>query len=853
MAAAMYYADRFGDRAGIVYAAGVDHAERVAQALRAAGVKAKAVAAARPPRVLAETLAAYERGETNVLVNAQLLAEGWNAPRATICMQLAPTASRRVYQQRVGRIMRLHRRKEAGVVVDFADPAAPHSERTVTLHSLLDADVYRPGALVTPRPPRRRQRWRRQAKPIVREADWLLPVTDDPERRQAVIMHEWKWWPRTGSRPTSRSCGPRSPPAASRRTTCSGSRRRWPRSRSPPGSPSSRPAPPSASTARCGSRPSATWPRAGPTRTPSTASFGSSRPRRPGSPTGPRAPGCCCWRWPSREFSGSSSQRLRLDLAARPGRPRRPVPGGDGPDRRTAATSCAPSRARAARSTTSGPSCSWCRRSQAAARGRRRAAGGGRAAGRRGVADRRAGPHRARRGSRPPGGRAGPEHPRAGRGQAQGALEVEAQAPQGAGAPRRHGRRGGDGGRRDREATTAEEPAVAAVAQPAAESGGDAPPSKAKRRRRRRRKRREAEARAHADRGRRAGPRRGARRRPRPSPPTEQVRRRGARSRLPSKPRRRRVKIVEDAPEAAGRAGRTRRLPRPWPPGRRRPPAEARRRAGADRRIAARGGARPRYRRRPAARRPRRPRAPKPRAPAGAEIVDTPPEAPRAAVDGAPRPPRGPQPQSAATAAAPPPSRRTRRRRPTPRRPHQQQLPRRPRPGVRSARRAGAPAARALDGDGPASAGAPARTDCQDPRRAEAGGRLRPPETRDAAREDRPIARRPRARRCASSPTSAAGSASCAASAGTASCRADSPSLQTNLSFSRAGVIRGLHWHRRGQDDLFFCPVGTRARGAARPPRGLARPPASPGRSTSTRTTAWRSTCPARWRTASRR
>src|SRR5437764_802395 len=92
-----------------------------------------------------------------------LLAEGWNAPRATICMQLAPTASRRVYQQRVGRIMRLHRRKEAGVVVDFADPAAPHSERTVTLHSLLDADVYRPGALVTPRPPRRRQRWRRRS------------------------------------------------------------------------------------------------------------------------------------------------------------------------------------------------------------------------------------------------------------------------------------------------------------------------------------------------------------------------------------------------------------------------------------------------------------------------------------------------------------------------------------------------------------------------------------------------------------------------------------------------------------------------------------------------------------------
>jgi dTDP-4-dehydrorhamnose 3,5-epimerase len=32
--------------------------------------------------------------------------------------------------------------------------------------------------------------------------------------------------------------------------------------------------------------------------------------------------------------------------------------------------------------------------------------------------------------------------------------------------------------------------------------------------------------------------------------------------------------------------------------------------------------------------------------------------------------------------------------------------------------------------------------------------------------------------------------------------------LQTNLSFSRAGVIRGLHYHERGQDDLFACLQG---------------------------------------------
>jgi dTDP-4-dehydrorhamnose 3,5-epimerase len=34
------------------------------------------------------------------------------------------------------------------------------------------------------------------------------------------------------------------------------------------------------------------------------------------------------------------------------------------------------------------------------------------------------------------------------------------------------------------------------------------------------------------------------------------------------------------------------------------------------------------------------------------------------------------------------------------------------------------------------------------------------------------------------------------------------PTRQTNISFSRQGVIRGLHYHERGQDDLFACLQG---------------------------------------------
>ncbi len=32
---------------------------------------------------------------------------------------------------------------------------------------------------------------------------------------------------------------------------------------------------------------------------------------------------------------------------------------------------------------------------------------------------------------------------------------------------------------------------------------------------------------------------------------------------------------------------------------------------------------------------------------------------------------------------------------------------------------------------------------------------------------------------------------------------------QSNVVFSRKGVIRGLHYHERGQDDLFVCLQGT--------------------------------------------
>ena len=162
------------------------HAYNVAEAFRELGLKAEAVSGETPKRELALILARYERGEIDVLVNAQLLAEGWNSPRATVCMHLAPTASKRIYQQRVGRVTRRHPGKEAGIVVDFVHPATKHDDPVVTLHSLLDRDVYRGGAIVVG--PVRRGRGRR-----LRVERRVLPVTADENRRIEVFERElWR-------------------------------------------------------------------------------------------------------------------------------------------------------------------------------------------------------------------------------------------------------------------------------------------------------------------------------------------------------------------------------------------------------------------------------------------------------------------------------------------------------------------------------------------------------------------------------------------------------------------------------------------------------------------------------------
>lgn len=78
----------------------------------------------------AEILAAFDRGDYNVLCNSMLLTEGWDCPSVDCIVVLRPTKVRSLYSQMVGRGTRLHPGKEHLLLLDFLW----HTERHELCH-----------------------------------------------------------------------------------------------------------------------------------------------------------------------------------------------------------------------------------------------------------------------------------------------------------------------------------------------------------------------------------------------------------------------------------------------------------------------------------------------------------------------------------------------------------------------------------------------------------------------------------------------------------------------------------------------------------------------------------------------
>jgi ATP-dependent helicase IRC3 len=119
------WSERCEGRKTVVYAGGVSHAKNLAIAFGAAGITAWAVWGDDPDRKA--KLNMHRNTAGSVLVNAQLLIEGYNDPSISCIVIAAPTASSVKFTQMCGRATRLFPGKVDCIILDMVDISGGHS------------------------------------------------------------------------------------------------------------------------------------------------------------------------------------------------------------------------------------------------------------------------------------------------------------------------------------------------------------------------------------------------------------------------------------------------------------------------------------------------------------------------------------------------------------------------------------------------------------------------------------------------------------------------------------------------------------------------------------------------------
>jgi len=112
-------------RPGLVFCVDIAHAEHVAEAMREAGIRAKAVHSKLPKRTIEAIFAEAASGAVDVLCSADMILEGFDWPAAYIGHRLRPTMSTNVIVQMMGRLVRKCEGKDHCFWVEYVDRGLP--------------------------------------------------------------------------------------------------------------------------------------------------------------------------------------------------------------------------------------------------------------------------------------------------------------------------------------------------------------------------------------------------------------------------------------------------------------------------------------------------------------------------------------------------------------------------------------------------------------------------------------------------------------------------------------------------------------------------------------------------------
>lgn len=124
------------DRAMIVFASSVDHADVLASSLTSSGVPSVAVVGSHDRTYRQDAYGRFTSGAVQALVTVQVLTEGADFPRCDAVVMGRPTRSQSLYSQMVGRALRPYPGKDSALVLDLTGTARDMSLITLTdLHA----------------------------------------------------------------------------------------------------------------------------------------------------------------------------------------------------------------------------------------------------------------------------------------------------------------------------------------------------------------------------------------------------------------------------------------------------------------------------------------------------------------------------------------------------------------------------------------------------------------------------------------------------------------------------------------------------------------------------------------------
>jgi superfamily II DNA or RNA helicase len=128
------------DRQTVVFCSTVDHAKHVTEAFCAAGYRAICVEGTMGKRERREAIAAYDRGEFQVIVNVAVLTEGWDNQPTSCVILLRPSSYKSTMIQMIGRGLRkVEPERYPGVIKD--DAIILDFGTSILLHGSIEQDT----------------------------------------------------------------------------------------------------------------------------------------------------------------------------------------------------------------------------------------------------------------------------------------------------------------------------------------------------------------------------------------------------------------------------------------------------------------------------------------------------------------------------------------------------------------------------------------------------------------------------------------------------------------------------------------------------------------------------------------